>query len=302
MCIHRVLSVRCGKAKNKNEAFLREVQNMIKAGFVVPVYRHGGTVGEVVRSLLPLGLPIILVDDGNDEAGRVLINEAAELSSLVTVVTRKKNGGKGAAVKDGVMKAKEMSLTHVFQVDSDGQHDISSVPLFLQESNKHPNCIICGYPQYDDTVPEGRKTGREVSNKYARFLSVSGELKDVLCGFRVYPVDPFVYLINHTILDSRMGFDIEVLVRLAWKGIDVFNYPVNVTYPIDGVSNFHIVRDNIRIALTFTRLSFGLVWRFPYLFYRKCKKNCKRHKHLPRISAPMSAKWAVAEKIGSGGQ
>lgn len=246
---------------------------MIRAGFVVPVYRHGSTVESAARALAPLGLPIILVDDGNDEINKEQIQKASMISPLVSIVTRKRNGGKGAAVSSGILRANEMGLTHVFQVDSDMQHDLSRVPYFLEKAAKHPDCVICGYPQYDESVPARRKSGREISNKYARFLSVSSEIKDVICGFRVYPVSPCIRLIRwHTIMDKRMGYDMEILVRLVWMGVHIKNYPVKVTYPADGISNFRMVRDNIRISISFTRLSFALLWRFPILF---CKRYCQ---------------------------
>jgi hypothetical protein len=62
-----------------------------------------------------------------------------------------------------------------------------------------------------------------------------------------------------------MGFDVEILVRLYWKRIPVRFYPVQVTYPEDGVSHFQPVRDNIRISLVFTRLCLGMLIRLPVL-------------------------------------
>lgn len=251
---------------------------MIKAGFVIPVYRHGSASGNVVRSLVPLGLPIILVDDGNDDDNKKQIECAALLSTLVTVVTRRNNGGKGAAVKSGAMQAQKMGLTHIFQIDSDGQHDTSAVPFFLKEAEKHPDCVIAGYPQYDGTVPPGRKSGRDVSNNYARFLSVNKETKDVLCGFRVYPLEPLVRLLHwHPFIDKRMGYDVAVMVRLAWMGVHILNYPVRVTYPADGISNFHLVSDNIRIGCVFTSLSFELLFRFPFVYCQKKKQERARN-------------------------
>ena len=39
----------------------------MKYGFVIPVYNHGAALESVVKSLLQYDLPIIVVDDGNDE-------------------------------------------------------------------------------------------------------------------------------------------------------------------------------------------------------------------------------------------
>ena len=84
-------------------------------GFVVPVYNHGATLEYVVKQLTEYGFPIIVVDDGNDEVNKKFISEVAQKYSQVVVVTRKKNGGKGKAMSDGVRKAYEMGLSHILQ-------------------------------------------------------------------------------------------------------------------------------------------------------------------------------------------
>lgn len=238
-------------------------------GFLIPDYNHGDTIGSVVISLLSYGKPIIVVDDGNGAVVRRRIEAAAQVSSLVHIVTRARNGGKGAAMIDGFREAERLGLSHVLQIDADGQHDIEAVPLFLQASEENPEAVICGYPVYDESVPEKRLKGREVSNNYVRFLTQSDEPRDVLCGFRVYPVKE---ALKAKPFNKRMGFDPEILVRLSWRGVPIINKPVKVSYPKDGVSNFRMVRDNVQISLMFTRLTLGMVLRLPMLLLRKRKK------------------------------
>jgi hypothetical protein len=74
-------------------------------------------------------------------------------------------------------------------------------------------------------------------------------------------------------MDLRMGFDIEILVRLVWKKIPLIYYPVKVTYPADGISHFRPVRDNIRISWSYTRLCCGMILRLPILLARNLKKG-----------------------------
>ena len=56
---------------------------IMKYGFVLPVYRHGATLGAVVESLVKFNFPIIVVDDGNDSENRALIAGVAEKYPLV---------------------------------------------------------------------------------------------------------------------------------------------------------------------------------------------------------------------------
>lgn len=242
-------------------------------GFVIPVYRHGATVETVVKNLLSFNYPIILVDDGNDEENRLQINKIAEKYSIVTVVTREKNGGKGKAMNDGIRKASEMGLTHILQIDSDGQHDAGRVGFFFEQSQKNPDAIICGYPEYDESAPKKRVNGRKVANGWIHFVTLSKEIKDAMIGFRIYPVAEYMKMLEKTwYIDSRMGYDIDVLVRLHWQGVPVISEPVKVYYPIDGISNYRDVRDTIRVSRTYARLCLGMFIRLPMLIARKIKK------------------------------
>ena len=248
----------------------------MKYGFVIPVYRHGATLEAVVKSLLPFGFDIIVVDDGNDEENRAFISAIAEKYPLVTVVTREKNGGKGCALMSGVYKAQEMGLTHILQLDSDGQHDAGKAEHFIEVSKQNPQAIICGCPEYDAAAPKSRVNGRKFANGWIHLVTLSHDIKDAMIGFRVYPVDAFVSMLKHTLyIDGRMGFDIEVLVRLYWRGTPVISEPVKVFYPADGISNYNYFTDTLRVSGTYARLCLGLVPRIPVLLFRKIKRHKK---------------------------
>jgi len=247
----------------------------MKQGFLIPVYRHGKTACPLAERLAADGLPVIMVDDGNDAETKALLAECAAKTPGITLVSLKRNTGKGGAAIKGFEKAAEMGMTHVLMIDADGQHDAGKAAYFLEESAKHPGMIICGHPEFDETAPKSRVTGRKISNFWAAVVTLSTELKDVLCGFRVYPVDASLRAIRCLFLDKRMGFDPEILVRLYWnKTFPVF-HPVKVNYPPGGISNFHIVRDNISISFMFSRLFAGMLLRLPLLIARKITRRKK---------------------------
>lgn len=251
---------------------------MNRFAFIVPVYRHGATLDKVVSSLVKFNCPVIVVDDGNAEEDKAFIRHAAEKYSCVVPVWRDKNGGKGKAVNDGVRKAHELGVTHVLQIDSDGQHDISRVGHFLELSEKNPRALICSYPEYDESAPAARLKARKVANTWLNIVTLSNEIKDCMIGFRVYPLEPYWKLLkSHAILDSHMGFDIDILVHFIWKGIPVVQSPVKISYPKDGVSNFRVVRDNVHIFLAYTRLCIGMMFRSPVLIFRAIKRGLRKN-------------------------
>ncbi|MDR2841659.1 MAG: glycosyltransferase family 2 protein [Spirochaetaceae bacterium] len=235
---------------------------------IIPVYNHGKTLFAVLKSLLP-HCPVIIVDDGSDDQTKNYIQKAASDLSGITVVTRAKNGGKGSAVIDGIKKAAEMGFTCALQIDADGQHDTNSAPFFLQEAAENSGALICGFPVFDSSVPASRKNGRIIANTWAKIVTLH-PIADAMCGFRVYPVGETLRAMN-ACLDKRMGFDIDILVRLCWRSVPVIFHPVNVIYPEDGISHFRMVKDNVRISLTFMRLFFGMLVRLPYLVFRRRK-------------------------------
>jgi glycosyltransferase involved in cell wall biosynthesis len=247
----------------------------MKQGFLIPVYKHGASACSLAERLAAFGLPVIIVDDGNDDETQALLVQCAAKTPGVTLVRLKKNSGKGGAVTGGLKKAAELGLTHVLQIDADGQHDADKAAFFLEESAKYPDMIICGYPEFDETAPRGRINGRKISNFWAAVVTLSTELKDVLCGFRVYPVDASLRITRCLFLDKRMGFDPEILVRLYWKKVFPVYHPIKVSYPSGGVSNFRMVRDNIRISLMFSRLFFGMILRLPLLIAIRIKRRKK---------------------------
>ncbi|MBQ7158924.1 MAG: glycosyltransferase family 2 protein [Treponema sp.] len=245
----------------------------MNGGIVIPVYNHGKTCVAVVEGLLQYKYPIILVDDGNGEETKSYLHQIISAHPEVILVTLEKNSGKGGAFFAGVKKAQELGITHVLQIDADGQHDITRAPFFLQKAEQYPEAMILGYPAYDASVPSHRKNGRKFANTWAKVVSFESNIADSMCGFRVYPVQAICDFIRHHYCDKRMGFDIDILIRLIWKGIPYLFFPVHVTYPADGFSNFHMVRDNARISWVYTRLCIGMIFRLPLLIAKVIRRK-----------------------------
>ena len=242
----------------------------MKYGFIVPVYNHGSALKGVVEKLSAYNLPVIIIDDGNDAENKKHIETIVKSYNDIHLVVHDKNRGKGASIKNGIRKAAEIGLSHVLQIDSDGQHDTARIAYFLEQSEKHPDSVICGYPEYDEKAPASRVNGRKFANGWIHIVTLSNDIKDSMIGFRVYPVEPVMNLLQKKRkLPDRMGFDIAILVHLHWSGIPVRSESVKVFYPADGISNFNYIRDNLGISGTYTILFFGMLLRLPKLLMRK---------------------------------
>jgi glycosyltransferase involved in cell wall biosynthesis len=245
---------------------------MTRAAFrcvaVIPVYNHGDAVGAVVANVRAHGLRCILVDDGSS-AGCAAVLDALAQAPDVSLVRLARNQGKGGAMMAGLRAAVSAGWTHALQIDADGQHDASDIPAFMARAAAEPAAVICGVPIYDETVPLGRLVGRYATHIWVWINSLSLEIRDSMCGFRVYPLAPVVQLLDEARLGRRMDFDPEVLVRLHWRGMKIVSVPTRVTYPQDGLSHFRLGLDNWLITKMHTRLAFGMLVRAPLLLWRK---------------------------------
>lgn len=233
---------------------------------LIPVFDHEHAIGAMVQGVVATGQQCLLVDDGSrNSCARVLDALAREHAPQVTLLRLPQNQGKGGAVLAGFREAARLGATHVLQIDADGQHDPRDIPRFLEHARRAPAKIICGTPEYDASVPKGRLYGRYLTHVWVWINTLSFGIRDSMCGFRVYPLPPVLRLMEQETIGKRMDFDIEVIVRLYWRGVEVENLPTRVTYPSDGVSHFDVWHDNVRISRMHARLFFGMLRRLPRL-------------------------------------
>jgi glycosyltransferase involved in cell wall biosynthesis len=235
---------------------------------IIPVFDHERAVPAVVEAVLAAGLPCVLVDDASSAPCAAVLRQLAGHDG-VYLVTLPVNQGKGGAVMAGFREARRLGFTHALQVDADGQHDLAGLALFLDASRQQPAALICGYPHFDASVPKGRLYARYLTHFWVWVNSLSLQIKDSMCGFRVYPLAPVLHLINSVELGKRMDFDSEILVRLSWRNQPMHWLPVKVHYPQDGLSHFRLFHDNALISKMHTKLFFGMLGRFPLILWRR---------------------------------
>lgn len=237
---------------------------------VIPVYDHEHAIGQTVARVLESGLPCLLVDDGSHAPCAQVLRELAEARApQVRLLRLEQNQGKGGAMLAGFDEAARLGASHVLQIDADGQHDTADIPRFIAAARTAPGAVICGRAVYDESVPKGRLYGRYLTHVWVWINTLSFAIEDSMCGFRVYPLAATLALIDAEPLGRRMDFDIDILVRLVWRGTPIVNLPTQVHYPADGVSHFDVWRDNVRISRMHARLFFGMLRRLPRLLARR---------------------------------
>jgi len=244
------------------------VESVFAACVVIPVFNHENAIASVVDRVRVHGLPVILVDDGSHPACAHELQRLAKLAD-VTLLRHDFNRGKGAAVCTGLRAARQRGFTHALQVDADGQHTLADIRRFVEEARSYPASLVCGAPVFDTSMPFARRYGRHLSHASVWLETLSRDIVDSMCGFRVYPLASTLALIDRQRLGQRMDFDIEILVRLHWRDVPMRWLPTRVSYPHDGVSHYRVFFDNVHAVALHLRLLAEMLVRLPVLLWKK---------------------------------
>ena len=244
---------------------------------VVPHYDHVEQFGHFLPHLAAQGLDLVIVDDGSPEAVFEELECLVERYAPGAMLLRHAhNQGKGGAVMTSLEAAFAAGYSHALQIDADGQHDAGAIDRFVTTAREFPGDLICGKPMFDESISGLRYYSRYITLYLCWLQALSTEIRDALCGLRLYPLAAVVPLIKRRRLGKRMAFDPEILVRCCWAGIRLRYLPVNVQYPESGRSHFHYVGDNLELAWMHVRLVIGMLLRLPVLVTRRLKQVLAR--------------------------
>ncbi len=245
---------------------------------LIPSYNPGPKVLDTVRAALACWSPVWVVVDGSTDGSAALLQALAETERGLRVLVLPENQGKGSAVLEGIKQAAAIGFTHALTMDSDGQHPADLIPSFMAASAARPAAMVLGKPVFAADAPALRVNGRKVSNGWANLETLWMGIGDSLYGFRVYPIEPLIRIMQANHFMRRFDFDPEAVVRLCWAGV----WPINIDAPVryfrpedGGVSHFRYLRDNTLLTWMHTRLFIGFLLRLPWLAWRRCQSPSK---------------------------
>ena len=241
----------------------------IRPCIIIPIYNNRDTIRTVVESIEPTGIPCLIVDDGSDAGTRDVLENIDRDFNWIEVMHRERNGGKGAAMRDGFATAAERGYSHAIQIDADGQHDAADIPRFLEAARQAPDALILSMPLFDADAPKARVYGRLVTTFCVWIETLSTEIKDTLCGYRCYPLEPVLRCYRRARIGDRMVFDTEIAVHLYWQGTPTRTIETHVHYADGGMSHFDYLTDNLKISWMHIKLIAGMLPRIPRLIRRR---------------------------------
>ena len=242
----------------------------LKICVIIPTYNNECTLKRVIDGVLEITDDLVVVNDGaTDSTPEILKNYTdIKLTSLP------KNKGKGNALRVGFKKAEKLGYEFAITIDSDGQHYPEDISIFVNklEFETDKNLLLIGARNMDqDSVPGGSSFGNKFSNFWYK-VETGIQLTDTQSGFRLYPLKEINKIKFYT---TKFEFEIENIVKAAWRGIIVKNVPVKVLYDEqERVTHFRPIKDFARISILNTWLVLvALFYIKPRDLIRKFRKK-----------------------------
>ena len=241
-----------------------------KCCVIIPTYNNHTALKKVLDGVLAYTQDVILINDGSTDTTAEILKEYGQ----IVQVHLDKNQGKGNALRIGFKKALELGFAFAITLDSDGQHFPEDITVFMEalENEGSENVLLIGARNMGhEDIPKKSSFGNKFSNFW--FWVETGKwLKDTQCGYRLYPLEALKDVKFRT---PKFEFEIEVIVRAAWLGIDVKNIPVKVHYDkTERVSHFRPFIDFTRISILNTWLVIVALFVIkPRDLYRRFKKK-----------------------------
>ena len=215
----------------------------------MPTYNNAGTLSNVIQDLILYTRNLVIVNDGSTDRTSAILDQFPQLELLQF----DKNQGKGEALKQGFKLAEKLGYEYAITIDSDGQHYPDDLDVFLSEleartAADYKLLLVGDRNMSQDGIPGKSTTGNKFSNFW--FLVVTGTvLHDTQSGYRLYPLK----VVNGIkLFTKKFELEIEVIVKAAWRDVEVRNIPIKVFYDKENrISHFRPFKDIVRIVLLY---------------------------------------------------
>lgn len=269
-----------------------------KCCVIIPTYNNGKTLTRVIEGCLDHCPDVLIINDGSTDETATILSRF----DTIRVHTISPNGGKGAALRKAFTWAHKLGFDYAVTIDSDGQHDPEDLSVFANALEQEQGPVYIGARNMGQRkIPLKSSFGHRNSNFWF-WVETGIKAEDTQSGYRLYPLAP---LSRMKLLTWKYEFEIEVIVRAAWKDVPVKWIPVRVYYPEDRVTHFRPFRDFTRVALLNVALVFlAFAWYRPLQMVRALRKKTLRQIWRDHIlkpgESPERKAFAVAAGLFSG--
>jgi dolichol-phosphate mannosyltransferase len=204
----------------------------------LPTYNERENLERMLRSLVPLDVRVLVIDDNSpDGTGELADRLAGELAG-VSVLHRERKEGLGPAYLAGFREALRADAEYVLEMDCDFSHDPADVPRLIQACVDGADLAL-GSRYVAGGGTENWGTARRVvsagGSLYARMLLGVG-VRDLTGGFKCFRRRVLEQLDLDAIHSKGYAFQIETTYRALRAGYRVVEVPILFTDRTHGAS------------------------------------------------------------------
>ena len=230
---------------------------------LIPSYNTGARLRETVSEAIHFWPRVWVIIDGSTDGSEQALTQFGNGSHL-KVIKLQRNQGKGGAVIAGLKAAQKEGFRFALVMDADGQHPADRIREFIRISRDNLDAMVLGVPIFAADAPVTRRQGRRIGNWWANLETMWGGLGDSLFGFRIYPINESLRILESIAGARGYDFDTVLAVRLYWRNVRPINVGVPVRYysrAAGGVSHFRYVRHNLLLLKAHALLVLGMTPR-----------------------------------------
>ena len=241
------------------------INTNFKICFVLPTYNEEENIENIIQQILKEEknqskhtFSILVVDDNSTDETQTIVQRYISLNSKIHLVTGQKKG-LGDAYKRGFNYAlNDLQADLIFQMDSDGQHDTSSIPHFVSYIEEGRDVVIGSRFVEGGTTPDfsfSRLIMSKVGNLLVRYVGGITQVKDCTSGYRAIRAS-YLKELDFSYLSTRgYSFQSSLICDLAWRGANISEIPIEFSSRQGGDSKLAL-RDQIEFLLNIPRLGF----------------------------------------------
>jgi glycosyltransferase involved in cell wall biosynthesis len=209
---------------------------------LIPCLNEEVAIRSVVESVLALGVPVIVIDDGSDDRTPEIV-----AALPVTLLRHTERRGKGEALRHGFREALRRGFDAVLTMDGDGQHLASDIPRIVAAAAQYPAHVVIGARLLDRAQqPKGRRRANAVAD-WGISWGCGQPVADTQSGQRWYP-RAAMDLVD--LPAENFVFEAAILIAASReKQLGVVSVPIASRYHGEfRRSHFNPVRDVTRIT------------------------------------------------------
>jgi dolichol-phosphate mannosyltransferase len=204
----------------------------------LPTYNERENLEKMVRSLAPLGVSVLVIDDNSpDGTGEIADRLAAELPN-VSVLHRERKEGLGPAYLAGFRRALADGAELVLEMDCDFSHDPNDVPRLIEACEGGADLTLGSrYVPGGGTANWGlvRRVISWGGSFYARVI-LGVRIRDLTGGFKCYRRRVLETIDLDAVHAKGYAFQIETTYRTLRKGFRVVEIPIRFADRTEGTS------------------------------------------------------------------